>query len=89
MIMYEKKIREIIASNLKTTVSVKNYDADGDLRYIGMNSITFISIIVDIEDEFNIEFPEDKLLISEASTISLLKKNVESAMENKNRSIKK
>ena len=62
MMKYEKRIREIIAANLKTKIDIDDYDANGDLRNIGMNSILFVSIVVAIENEFGINFPDDKLL---------------------------
>ncbi|MCI8472291.1 MAG: acyl carrier protein [Clostridiales bacterium] len=72
MLKYENKIREIIASNLKKNVSINDINVNDDLRNIGMDSISFITIVLAIEDEFGIEFPNDKLLISDAGTIALL-----------------
>lgn len=83
MLIYEKKIREIIASNLKTNIDIDDYDANSDLRNIGMDSILFVSIVVAIENEFGIEFPDDKIFISEASTISLLNQIIEETIKNK------
>ncbi len=82
MMKYEKRIREIIAANLKTKIDIDDYDANGDLRNIGMNSILFVSIVVAIENEFGINFPDDKLLISEAGTILLLNQILESIIVN-------
>ncbi len=75
--MYEKRIREIIASIIRTNIDVNDYKANKDLREIGMDSISFVSIVVAIENEFGIEFPEDKLLISEAGTIELFTRVVD------------
>ena len=65
MMKYEKRIREIIAANLKTKIDIDDYDANGDLRNIGMNSILFVSIVVAIENEFGINFPDDKLKLEQ------------------------
>ena len=35
---------------------------------LGMDSITFISIIIEIEDKFNIVIPDEKLLLEEFRT---------------------
>lgn len=77
MLRYEKKIREIIASTLKTNIDIDDYDANSDLRNIGMDSISFVSIVVEIENEFGIEFPNDKLIISESGTIFALNRILE------------
>ena len=41
-----------------------------DLSELGMDSITFIKIIVALEEEFECEVPDSKLLISEMNTVN-------------------
>lgn len=77
MLRYEKKIREIIASILKISEDIDDYDSNSDLRNIGMDSISFVAIVVEIENEFGIEFPNDKFLVSESGTIYLLSQIIE------------
>lgn len=43
---------------------------ENDLSDFGMDSIGFIKIIVDIEDEFACEIPDSKLIISEMNTVN-------------------
>ncbi len=43
-----------------------------DLSELGMDSIKFIQIIVEIEETFECEIPDSKLLISELNTIQKL-----------------
>ena len=74
---YEKKIREIISSH--TNANVDSFESDGDLRDIGIGSLSFIAIIVDIENEFGIEFPNDMLVMKSSGTIALLNQIVEDA----------
>lgn len=76
MLRYEKKIREIIASHLNVT-SIDSFDSNGDLRSIGMDSISFVSIVVAIENEFGIEFPEYIFTISEINSISAFNQALE------------
>lgn len=80
MLRYEKKIREIIASHLNVT-SIDSFDSNGDLRSIGMDSISFVAIVVAIENEFDIEFPSEKLLITEAGSIDQLNKIVKTCVD--------
>ena len=45
---------------------------DFDLVLLGMDSLTFIKIIVAIEEEFKCEFADEVLLISQLNTINKL-----------------
>ncbi len=42
---------------------------DNDLSELGMDSIKFIHIIVEIEETFECEIPDSKLLITELNTV--------------------
>lgn len=43
---------------------------DNDLSAIGVDSLVFIKIIVALEEEFECEIPDEKLLISEMNTVN-------------------
>jgi len=43
--------------------------SDDDLFELGMDSIKFIQIIVEIEETFECEIPDSKLLITELNTV--------------------
>lgn len=43
---------------------------DKDLSEIGVDSLLFIKIIVAIEEEFECEIPDEKLLIAEMNTVN-------------------
>ena len=43
---------------------------DEDLSELGMDSITFIKIIVALEEEFECEVPDSKLLVGEKFTVN-------------------
>lgn len=72
LLRYEKKIHEIVASIIKTYVDYWCFWSNSNLCNIGINFISFVSIVVAIENEFGIEFSDDRLLITEYRTISLL-----------------
>lgn len=63
-----EKIIEIIRSNI-TSMSPEFNDIDADLSQMGMDSIVFIIIIVALEEAFEIEFPDESLLISITNSI--------------------
>ena len=63
--MWNKLIQIISSAVEDDTVSISPHDS---LTTVGINSISFINIIVSAEEEFNIEFDENKLVVSEFPT---------------------
>lgn len=55
--------------NIEKAIVINSTQLDDDLAELGMDSITFIHIIVALEELFEIEIPDEKLLITEMSTI--------------------
>lgn len=58
----------IINSNLKD-ITITSEKVTQNLSELGMESITFIQIIVALEEEFECEIPDSKLLITEMNTV--------------------
>lgn len=63
------RVLKILNTNMDN-VKVDVAQIDKDLSVIGMDSLVFIRVIVALEEEFDIEFPDDKLLMSEMNTVS-------------------
>lgn len=63
------KVIEILNSNIKNA-KITNNLLDYNLSELGMDSIAFIKIIVDLENEFECEIPDSKLLIGEMNTVN-------------------
>lgn len=55
---------------------------------LGMDSITFISIIVEIEDMFGITIPDDKLLIENFRNVDEIVRLIENEVTNSNMNTK-
>lgn len=55
-------------------------DVDKELSLLGMDSISFVRIIVSIEEVFEIEVPDEFLLIAELPTINKMVDVVVSAL---------
>lgn len=72
MLKYEAEIRGIIDSVLDRDEPNNSIDCNTDLRDIGMDSLSLVEIIIEIEELFNIEIPIDELIISESGTIASL-----------------
>lgn len=80
----EERLAEIIrkAVNLSDDVAL---DENTDLAQIDINSLNFLKIIVDIEDEFDIEFDDEELNFELFGTIhSIIEKIDEKIEENNN-----
>lgn len=54
---------------------------DIDLLELGMDSITFIHIIVSIEEEFKCEIPDENLLLREMNTVNKITDAIASVLE--------
>lgn len=65
-----KKIFEVIIANLKSKTD--NISVDTELSSIGIDSLTFIKLVVALECEFDFEFDDEKLVIKEFQTIKSL-----------------
>lgn len=59
--MYSDKIREILARHSRLDLDFTSLDEDTDLYSTGLTSLTTVNIMLAIEDEFDIEFPDSKL----------------------------
>ena len=64
----KEKILDIINENMDGDPLDRDR-LDDDLSEMGMDSIVFIQIIVELEETFECEIPDSKLLITELNTI--------------------
>lgn len=55
--------------NSLDNIEVSAEQLDEYLPYLGMDSISFIQIVVGLEETFDCEIPDSKLLISEMDTV--------------------
>lgn len=65
----KEKIVEIININIENA-EILIEQAEEDLSVFGMDSIAFIRIIVSLEEEFECEVPDSKLLLTEMNTVN-------------------
>lgn len=76
----EEQVRKIIAQSLEVNETVL---AEKELIYIGLNSLTFIKIIVGLEENFEIEFDDNDLNYELFSTVDDIIKYVRGKLNNK------
>ena len=67
--MCVRKVVEILNTNIGGA-ELTDTKFDEDLSNLGMDSIIFIKIVVDLENEFECESPDSKLLIGEMDTVN-------------------
>ena len=68
--MKEVTVEDILnVINVLDNIVVSTEQLEEDLSNLGMDSITFIQIIVGLEEMFDCEIPDSKLLISEMNTV--------------------
>ena len=68
-----EKIIEILNENIES-VEISQNALNQDLCELGMDSITFIKIIVALEEKFECEVPDSKLVINEMNTANKILK---------------
>ena len=78
----EAKIRAIIEENAEMQKDFSHITSDIDLKNIGINSISFIKIVVSIETEFGIEFEDEDLDYNKFPNIKSLVNYVEDKTHN-------
>lgn len=68
--MREVTIKEILdVINESDNLNISEEQLTKNLAELGMDSITFIQIIVKLEEVFDCEIPDSKLLLSEMDTV--------------------
>lgn len=80
MASIQEKVLEIINSNIEQANIAVEQD-DEDLSLLGMDSLSFIKIIVAMEETFEIEVPAEKLLITEMGTLNKMIDVVSTALK--------
>jgi len=72
MLKYEAQLREILSGGGYFTEPIDSVQPDTLFQSAGMDSLKFVQLIIQVEDAFDIEFPEDKMVITQAGTIQKL-----------------
>ena len=83
--MSSNEISEKVLDIIKTNIGIEIYpwQFDEDLNVIGIDSISFIQIVVALEDNFEIEIPDEKLLMEEMGTFNRITMVVASALNSR------
>jgi acyl carrier protein len=68
----ETAIREILSEHARLPVDMGDLDNEADLYQAGMTSHASVSVMLALEDEFDIEFPESMLRKSTFESVSAI-----------------
>lgn len=79
--MHTKKVREILEKNGRLSTSIADISNESDLYSAGLTSLATVSVMLAIEDEFDIEIPDNMLSRKTFESISALAETVETLVE--------
>jgi len=66
---YESEIRNIISARISLTEPISTFENTSNLQIAGMNSLSFMQVVVDIENHFEVEFTNEMMIMENAGTI--------------------
>lgn len=81
----KEKILEIVNSVKDMEVTVDQ--CDDDLLELGLDSIKFIQIIVSLEEAFECEIPDEKLLLTEMNSVNKMLEVLQIAVSESDKSV--
>ncbi len=76
-----EKVREILASHGRLTQPVDSLEDNSDLYMAGLTSLATVGLMLALEDEFDIEFPDSALSRKTFSSIESIAETVEDLMD--------
>ena len=79
--MIRDQIREVLAAHGRMTVDPSEVDGQADLYELGLTSHASVDVMLALEDEFDIEFPEEVLKKSTFASIDSIGQVVESLVK--------
>lgn len=75
--MSTDKVREILSSHGRLTESVDNLKNDSDLYQAGLTSLATVGLMLALEDEFDLEFPDAVLSRKTFGSINTIAETIE------------
>lgn len=88
MDVIRKTVIEIIVKNIGKE-HILSLEPDCELSKLGMTSIVFIQIVVSLEETFDIEIPDEKLIMTEMGTVNKIINVVKEVLKSKEYRVEK
>ncbi|WMS86178.1 acyl carrier protein [Pleionea litopenaei] len=76
-----EKVREILSTHGRLTTPVDSLQDDSDLYQAGLTSLATVGLMLALEDEFDIEFPDSALSRKTFGSIESIAETVEDLLE--------
>jgi acyl carrier protein len=77
----QDEIRTILARSGRLAVPVESLTDEADLFAAGLDSLAIVNVLMSIEEEFNIELPDELLSRRSFASIATIKRVVAGLME--------
>lgn len=75
------RIREVLAAHGRMAVDPRTVDTHADLYQLGLTSHASVNVMLALEDEFDIEFPDESLKKSTFASVHSIEQVVGSLAE--------
>jgi len=79
----ENRIKNVLKQKVKFRIDINEIKPDDNLLLLGMDSLSTLKLVVDIENEFKILFGDDDFIIDNFKTINKLKEIIEKKLDKK------
>ncbi|MFE1781511.1 acyl carrier protein [Streptomyces sp. NPDC059506] len=76
-----ERVRKVLLSVLGASLDVSRVDPGADLWEAGMDSLLSVSLLVALEDEFDVEFPDELLTRETFSSVERITAAVDTLVE--------
>lgn len=76
-----EKVRDILSTHGRLTTPVDKLENDSDLYQAGLTSLATVGLMLALEDEFDIEFPDSALSRKTFGSIESIAETVEELSE--------
>ncbi|WP_341282692.1 phosphopantetheine-binding protein [Paenibacillus sp. FSL H8-0537] len=77
---FNARFNEILQKNIEL-LTIDESVLQSDLETVGLNSISFVKLIVALENEFDVEFENEILIIDHFATLGQFKESVQKLVE--------
>ena len=77
------KVLKVLNANLENT-EITFEQTEDDLSALGMDSIVFIRVVVALEEAFDIEIPDEYLLLTEMNNLSKMTDVISTVLDHQN-----
>lgn len=73
----QERIRDVLAAHGRMAVDPRDVDGEADLYELGLTSHASVNVMLALEDEFDIEFPDEVLKKSTFASVCNIQQVVE------------